>query len=366
MSSPDAPPTSVARVPAETPLVDVLGGCSRHEVRIHEHGFIALIDAMPRMVPEGQTADYAIVQAARVSYGQGTKKVHEDRGLIRYLMRHRHTTPFEMVEFKFHVSMPIFIARQWIRHRTANVNEYSGRYSVIPDHFYRPTLDAVRKQSAANRQGGEATFAVPEETKRGIEASRHPGIEQAQHAARTTHHPGSPSHRLTDSPSQSPPHLPTSPPPHEEAQTAQQFLDYLAEAEALYHKYQDLLSRGVSRELARIGLPVSVYTQWYWKCDLHNILRFLALRMDAHAQLEIRAYAEAMLALLGPIVPMTIEAWRDYELEAVHLSRLEAQAVRSIARGGPADLQGDNKREQAEWTAKRARLGLDDLRAKGA
>ncbi len=370
-----APSPAITRVPAETPLVDCLGGCSRHEIRVHEHGFIALIDAMPRMVPRGQTADYAIVQAARVSYGQGTKKVNEDRGLIRYLMRHRHTTPFEMVEFKFHVSMPVFIARQWIRHRTANVNEYSGRYSVIPDQFYRPTLDAVRKQSAANRQGGEETFAVSEETGRGIEASRsatadlrHPGIEQTQRGS------DSPAHLLTCSPAQppSPPHLPTTPPPHDEAATAQQFLDYLAEAEALYRKYEDLLSRGVSRELARIGLPVSVYTQWYWKCDLHNILRFLALRMDRHAQLEIRAYAEAMHALLVPIVPITMEAWRDYELEAVHLSRLEARAVRSIAAkaggspirpsgsGDPSpDIDSDNRREQAEWAAKRAALGLD-------
>src|SRR5437016_2540907 len=150
---------AIQRVPAETPLVDVLGGSSRHEVRIHQHGFIALIDAMPRLVPRGQTADSAIVQAARVSYGEGTKKVNEDKGLIRYLLRHRHTTPFEMLEFKFHVSMPIFVARQWIRHRTANVNEYSGRYSIIPDHFYRPTVEEVRKQSKANRQGGEETFA---------------------------------------------------------------------------------------------------------------------------------------------------------------------------------------------------------------
>src|SRR5262249_53317054 len=135
-------------------------GCSRREVRLHEHGFVALIDVMPRLVPMGQTADAAIVQAARVSYGQGTKRVSEDKGLIRYLMRHRHTTPFEMVELKFHVSMPIFVARQWIRHRTANVNESSARYSILPDRFYRPTLEAVRKQSASNRQGGEETFST--------------------------------------------------------------------------------------------------------------------------------------------------------------------------------------------------------------
>ncbi|MFO0083325.1 MAG: FAD-dependent thymidylate synthase, partial [Phycisphaerales bacterium] len=126
-----------------------MNGSQRQEIRLYDHGFVALMDAMPRLVPAGQTADSAIVQAARVSYGAGTKKVSEDRGLIRYLLRHRHTTPFEMVEFKFHVCMPIFIARQWIRHRTANVNEYSGRYSVMPDEFYRPTLEAVRKQSAS-------------------------------------------------------------------------------------------------------------------------------------------------------------------------------------------------------------------------
>ncbi|MFM9997028.1 MAG: FAD-dependent thymidylate synthase [Phycisphaerales bacterium] len=315
----------VIRVPAESPLVDVLGGCLRHEVRVHEQGFVALIDAMPRLVPVGQTADFAIAQAARVSYGLGTKKRTEDRGLIRYLLRHRHTTPFEMLEFKFHVSMPIFIARQWIRHRTANVNEYSGRYSVIPDHFYRPTLDAVRKQSAANRQGGDETFAVP-----GTPAASGSGADPSRAAS----------------------------PPGDESRTAQEFLDYLARAEALYSEYESLLSRGVSRELARIGLPISAYTQWYWKCDLHNVLRFLSLRMDKHAQVEIREYADAMYALIEPIVPVTMQAWRDYEFEGVHLSRLEVEALRASARGGGAELNTDNKREQAEWAAKRSALGL--------
>lgn len=308
MTATSLPAAEIVRTPAESPLVDVLAGCSRHEIRVHEHGFIALVDAMPRLVPEGQTADFAIVQAARVSYGQGTKKVSEDRGLIRYLMRHRHTTPFEMLEFKFHVAMPIFVARQWIRHRTANVNEYSGRYSIVPDSFYRPTLDAVRKQSQANRQGGEETF----------------GADQSD----------------------------------AEARTAQSFLDYLAEAEALYEKYSHLTEAGVSRELARIGLPVSVYTQWYWKCDLHNILRFLSLRMDAHAQLEIRAYADAMYALLEPIVPCAMEAFRDYELDAIRLTRLEIDALRARHQGRPADLASENRREQAEWARKADRLGL--------
>lgn len=290
-----------------------MGGASRLEIKVHEHGFIALMDAMPRLVPQGQTADFAVVQAARVSYGQGTKKVNEDRGLIRYLLRHRHTTPFEMIEFKFHMAMPIFIARQWIRHRTANVNEYSGRYSIMPDQFYRPTVEEVRKQSASNRQGGEETFV-----------ERLPGgIAELKPASSDGY------------------------------ATAEAFVQYLADAEAMYDRYLKLTEQGVSRELARIGLPVSLYTQWYWKCDLHNILRFLSLRMDKHAQLEIRRYAQAMYALLEPIVPITMEAWRDYDLDGVHLTRLEVEALRSNQ-----PLATENKREVAEWEAKRASLGL--------
>ncbi len=283
-----------------------MGGSARQQIKIHEHGFVALVDAMPRLIPNGQTADSAVVQAARVSYGQGTKKVNEDRGLIRYLLRHRHTTPFEMLEFKFHIAMPIFVARQWIRHRTANVNEYSARYSIVPDRFYKPTLSEVRKQSTGNRQGGEERFI-------------------ADSAAAP-----------------------------DEARTAEQFLHYLDDAEKMYTRYEQLTQAGVSRELARIALPVSVYTEWYWKCDLHNILRFLSLRMDPHAQEEIRIYADAMHDLLEPIVPLTMEAFRDYELESVRLTRLEIEALRS----GSAAITSDNKREQAEWVEKKARLGL--------
>jgi len=281
----------------ESEVRDVMEGASRWQVDIHEHGFLALVDAMPRLVPADRSGDAAIVQAARVSYGAGTKRVHEDRGLIRYLLRHRHTTPFEMVEFKFHIAMPIFVARQWIRHRTANVNEYSARYSVMPDRFYRPDLDAVRRQSKTNRQGGEE--------------------------------------------------------PIDEA-TASAFLTYLDRAEALHRDYLDLADRGVARELARCGLPVSVYTEWYWKCDLHNILHFLALRLDPHAQAEIRLYAEAMLALIEPICPLTVEAFRDYHLDGMRLTGLEIEALRT---GRP--LATENRREQTEWAAKRARLGLD-------
>jgi thymidylate synthase (FAD) len=301
--------SSIKRVEPESPLRDVMSGSARWEIPVLDHGFIALVDAMPRLCPEGKTADAAIVQAARVSYGQGTKQVTEDRGLIRYLLRHRHTTPFEMVEFKFHVCMPIFIARQWIRHRTANVNEYSGRYSIIPDRFYKPGKEEVRKQSRSNRQGGEETFV------------------------------GSASSE-------------------QDMRTADEFVRFLDAVESSYHEYIRLTDQGVSRELARIGLPVNMYTEWYWKCDLHNTLHFLSLRLDSHAQSEIRAYADAMLRLIEPIVPMTVEAWRDYVFEGIRLSRLEINALRDLASGGAGALASDNKRESAEWEAKRAMLGF--------
>jgi thymidylate synthase (FAD) len=294
--TPASVPAPIEKSLPETPLRDVMDGASRWTIPIHEHGFIALVDAMPRLVPEGQTADSAIVQSARVSYGQGTKMVSEDRGLVRYLMRHRHSTPFEMVEFKFHIAMPIFIARQWIRHRTANVNEYSARYSIMPDRFYRPDIENVRKQSKSNRQGGEGPI---------------------------------------------------------EAGTAEEFLKLLESAEANYAKYLDLTERGVARELARAVLPVSVYTEWYWKCDLHNIFHFLSLRMDPHAQIEIQDYAKAMYELIKPIVPVACEAFEDYRLNAMHLTGLEIDAIRT---GKP--LATENKRETAEWEAKKARLGL--------
>jgi len=284
----------------DAPFADVMAGSARWEIRVHDHGFAALVDSMPRMVPtlagQAPTADFAIVQAARVSYGAGTKKISEDRGLIRYLMRHRHSTPFEMVEFKFHMAMPIFVARQWIRHRTANVNEYSARYSIVADRFYHPALEHVRAQSAGNRQGGAEIAS---------------------------------------------------------AATAEEFLAYLQRVEEQYADYQRLLEKGVSRELARIGLPVSIFTEWYWKCDLHNIFHFLSLRLDEHAQQEIRDYARAMYALIKPIVPVACEAFEDYRLNAMHLTALEIEALRS----GRA-LASDNKREQAEWDAKRARLGV--------
>src|SRR5215216_5770155 len=200
------PEITVEKKPPEGEVYDVMGGSGRWDVKVHEHGLVALLDVMPRFAPVGKTADFAIVQAARVSYGHGTKQVTEDRGLIRYLARHRHTTPLEMVEFKFHHVMPIFVARQWIRHRTANVNEYSARYSIVKDRFYRPSADSVRKQSANNRQGGN---------------------EIADNV------------------------------------TAEEFIAWLDDVEKNYAKYERFIEKGVSRELARIALPVSVYTEWY-------------------------------------------------------------------------------------------------------
>jgi len=287
---------AIRRASPEAPLRDVMEGATRWDIPVHEHGFIALVDVMPRLVPEGQTADSAIVQAARVSYGQGTKQVSEDRTLVRYLLRHRHTTPFEMIEFKFHVAMPMFVARQWIRHRTANVNEYSARYSIVPDRFYRPSVENIRAQSKGNRQGGD---------------------EPVEHA------------------------------------TAEEFLELLERAEANYRDYLALTEKGVARELARAALPVSVYTEWYWKCDLHNTLRFLSLRMDPHAQQEIQDFARAMFRLIEPIVPIACEAWRDYDFESMHLTRLEIDAIR-----GGQPLASTNKRENAEFESKKRRLGM--------
>jgi len=288
--------SEIVKKPFETEMFDVMDGAARWEVKVHEHGLVGLIDVMPRFAPKGKTADFAIVQAARVSYGEGTKQVNEDRGLIRYLARHRHSTPFEMVEFKFHHVMPIFIARQWIRHRTANVNEYSARYSIVKDRFYHPTAAGVRKQSLSNRQGGSEPM---------------------------------------------------------DDLTANEFLAYLDKTESLYKDYENLIEKGVSREMARIGLPVSVYTEWYWKIDLHNLLHFLSLRMDSHAQQEIRDFANAMYDLIKPICPIAAEAFMDYNLGAVHLTRLEVEAIKS---GKPLDTI--NKRESVEWEEKKKTLGL--------
>ena len=232
-----------------------------------DKGFVRLIDVMGD--------DAAIVQAARVSYGSGTKKVLEDRGLIRYLLRHAHTTPFEMVEFKFHVKLPIFVARQWIRHRTANVNEYSGRYSEMKDEFYTPHPNDIRPQSVANEQG-RSDETLPE----GM-------AEQAANA-------------------------------------------FKSGQDEAYAQYQEFLEQGIAREIARINLPVSNYTEWYWKIDLHNLFHFLRLRIDAHAQYEIRVFAEAIAELVQPFVPYAWEAFEDYVLNAHRMTAPELKVMKHL------------------------------------
>ncbi|MBI1807211.1 MAG: FAD-dependent thymidylate synthase [Ignavibacteria bacterium] len=227
-------------------------------------GFVRLIDYMG--------GDESIVQAARVSYGKGTKTVNEDRGLIRYLMRHMHTTPFEMVELKFHVKLPIFVARQWIRHRTANVNEYSGRYSIMKDEFYVPEHEAIHYQSLRNKQGRRKEDVPPELRRKVLDI-------------------------LTSSHTQ------------------------------LYGEYQKMLEDDIARELARINLPLSLYTEWYWKIDLHNLFHFLRLRMDAHAQYEIQVYGEAMAEITKKVAPMAWEAFEDYVLKGERFSRLELKVI---------------------------------------
>jgi len=287
-------------------MYDVLDNLPERTIKLLDLGFVELVDVMPRLVPEDQkTSDYAIVQAARVSYGPGTKSVSEDRGLIRYLMRHVHTTPFEMVEFKFHCKMPIFVARQWIRHRTANVNELSGRYSVLKEEFYFPEVENVRKQSKTNKQGSEQPI---------------------------------------------------------ETSDATAFLDELdGFCSNAYEVYAEYLEKGVGREQARMVLPLNLYTEWYWKIDLHNLFHFLGLRCDSHAQWEIRVFADAMLALIQPIVPFAVEAWNDYHDHrgAMKVTRLEMEAIRTaLAEAKVGKLDSDNKREQAEWLEKASRLGL--------
>ncbi|MEC7730809.1 MAG: FAD-dependent thymidylate synthase [Candidatus Neomarinimicrobiota bacterium] len=228
-------------------------------IKCLDKGFVRLVDSMG--------GDDAIVQAARVSYGQGTSKVSQDRGLIRYLMRHRHTTPFEMVEFKFHCKMPIFVARQWVRHRTANINEYSLRYSEARDEFYFPDPEHIQFQSALNKQGRSGE--VPLELK-------------------------------------------------------QKVLDYFKEiSERSFTMYQELNEAGIARELVRSLLPVNIYTEWYWKNDLHNLLHFIGLRSDSHAQYEIRVYSDAMAVSVKAVAPFAWEAYQDYVVHGMRFSRIE-------------------------------------------
>ncbi|WP_340109661.1 FAD-dependent thymidylate synthase [Pikeienuella sp. HZG-20] len=261
------------------------------EARLYEaipcldHGFVRVIDYMGD--------DSAIVQAARVSYGAGTRKARDDRGLIRYLMRHRHSTPFEMCEIKLHVKLPIFVARQWIRHRTANVNEYSARYSVMDREFYIPAPENLAAQASSNRQGRGAVLegAEAEEVLRLLRAD---------------------ANRCYD--------------------TYERMLNQTYAGETI-----DPGRAGLARELARMNLTANIYTQWYWKVDLHNLLHFLSLRADSHAQYEIRVYADALCELVKAWTPAAYEAFEDYRLGGAQLSAAGLAAVRRMLAGEKMD-----------------------------
>lgn len=268
------------------PTVEALEQILYEPLPVLDHGFLRVVDYMG--------SDDAIVQAARVSYGRGTKRIREDRGLIRYLMRNRHTSPFEMCEIKFHVRLPVFVARQWIRHRTASVNEQSARYSILENEFYVPSPDSVNEQSTTNRQGRGGRLDV-------ISAQSVADII-AGHSAQTY-------------------------------ELYERLLGNRAEGED---------SPSIARELARIVLPVNVYTQWYWKIDLHNLLHFLRLRTDPHAQLEIRVYAEAMLDVVRKWVPLAAEAFDDFHRTAVTVPGSLVPTVRKLVSEahGEGRLQG--------------------------
>ena len=240
-----------------------------------DHGFVRLVDYMG--------GDSSIVQAARVSYGKGTKKVSDDRALIRYLMRHEHNTPFEMVELKFHAKMPIFVARQWIRHRTASVNEISGRYSDLEAEFYIPLLEDLGLQSKNNKQGREG-YLEPKKAEFVRKLLIDDALNDAEH-------------------------------------------------------YKLLQETGLARELSRIGLGLNVYTQWYWKIDLHNLFHFLKLRKDSHAQKEIRVYADIMGDITSKVVPFAYESFEDYKLNETKLSRLEVEVISKLV-SSPNNIHG--------------------------
>jgi len=286
--------TYATRRPISQELEDIL----YEPLPVLDHGFVRVIDYMG--------VDSSIVQAARVSYGKGTKKRREDAGLIKYLMRHRHTTPFEMCEIKFHIKLPMFVARQWIRHRTANVNEYSARYSILDNEFYIPSPDHLAAQSLDNRQG-RGDVLVGEEAARALELLKR-------------------------------------------------------DAQQCYASYQEMLNadeegnliddtkKGLARELARMNLPVNCYTQWYWKIDLHNLMHFLGLRADPTAQYEIRVYADVMIDVLKKWMPLTYEAFTEYQLEGSYISGKGLKAIKKMLAGQSVDPaeEGISPREWRE------------------
>jgi len=263
------------------------------EIKVLDHGFVRLVDYMG--------GDARIVQTARVSYGEGTKTIREDAGLIDYLLRHEHTSPFEHVIFELHCKMPIFVARQWIRHRTARLNEISGRYSVMKDEFYLPPRDQISLQSSDNKQGRERESVPAEVQDKVLEL-----LKKDQSAA--------------------------------------------------YADYQELLNDGIARELARINLPLSMYTEWYWQMDLKNMLHFLKLRMDSHAQWEIQEYARAIARIVRAVCPRAYDSFERHILRGAKFSSDEITAVNALIAGQPNPLAG---RRLAEFEDKlRGNLSL--------
>ncbi len=272
-------------------VVDTAEELLDKEIKVLDKGFVRLVDYMG--------GDQRIVQAARVSYGAGTKSYRQDRGLIHYLLRNWHTSPFEQVQLTFHTKMPIFVARQWVRHRTARLNEISGRYSVMKDEFYLPEPEHVCFQSESNKQGRAECL------------------------------------------------------PFDEAMAVIQQME--AEQKELYSQYQDKLDKGVARELARSNLPLSLYTEWYWQIDLHNLFHFLRLRMDPHAQYEIRVFGEALGQCAKAVAPLAYEAFEEYALGAISFSKGEAQAIAALLDNKPVHLEG---RALATFEEKLSRLRL--------
>ncbi len=282
------------------PVSDGLEALLYEPLPVLDHGFVRVVDYMGD--------DAAVVQAARVSYGRGTKKVQEDRGLINYLLRHWHTTPFEMAEIKLHVKLPIFVARQWIRHRMANVNEHSARYSVMDREFYIPDREHLAAQSSANRQG-RGTVLAGEEAEEVLGLLRDDASRTYDHYAAMMNDPQEAGHRPDRS--------------------------------------------GLARELARMNLTLNFYTQWYWKTDLHNYMNFLRLRADPHAQYEIRAYADVMVDILEKWVPLVHEAFMEHRMCSAQLSATALVAVRRMIAGETVEQanSGLSKREWAELVA---------------
>jgi len=298
LSSEQSAEISAARANSSTtlrPSVPALEAMLFTVLPVLDHGFVRVVDYMGD--------DAAVVQAARVSYGRGTRKTTEDEGLIRYLMRHWHSTPFEMCEIKYHIKLPIFVARQWIRHRTANVNEYSARYSILDKEFYIPSPEHLAAQSADNRQGrGE--------------------ILTGDAAARVLHL-------------------------------------IRQDAEQTYAHYEEMLDEdglGLARELARMNLTLNTYTQWYWKTDLHNLFHFLRLRADSHAQYEIRVYAEAMLETVKAWVPLSHAAFCDYRLGAVTFSAKMLETLKQML-AGTSVTQPTSGLSKREWSEMMTALG---------